>query len=143
MAGSARAATQAVGEAVRAATQSVCRRVGCADRSAAAATMIKAMRISCREIAAIKELAKACFGAEAVVYLFGSRVDDGKRGGDIDLYIETDERDAVRVLDAKYDFLAKLKRRIGDQRIDVVVSYPSRQQIPPVVEVARRTGVRL
>jgi predicted nucleotidyltransferase len=105
--------------------------------------MIKAMRISCREIAAIKELAKACFGAEAVVYLFGSRVDDGKRGGDIDLYIETDERDAVRVLDAKYDFLAKLKRRIGDQRIDVVVSYPSRQQIPPVVEVARRTGVRL
>jgi predicted nucleotidyltransferase len=101
------------------------------------------MRVSSREIAAIKELAKECFGPEAVVYLFGSRVDDGKRGGDIDLYIETDECDAARVLDAKYDFLAKLKRRIGDQRVDVVVSFPARQQIPPIIEVARRTGVRL
>jgi len=101
------------------------------------------MRVSSREIAAIKELAKECFGPKAVVYLFGSRVDDGKRGGDIDLYIETDECDAACVLDAKYDFLAKLKRRIGDQRVDVVVSFPSRQQIPPIIEVARRTGVRL
>jgi predicted nucleotidyltransferase len=101
------------------------------------------VRVSSREIAAIKELATECFGAGAVVYLFGSRVDDGKRGGDIDLYVETDECDAVRVLEAKYDFLAKLKRRIGDQRIDVVVGFPSRQQPPPIIEVARRTGVRL
>lgn len=101
------------------------------------------MRVSSREISAIKELVKECFGAGTVVYLFGSRVDDGKRGGDIDLYIETDESDAVRVLEAKYEFLAKLKRRIGDQRVDVVLSFPSREQTPPIIEAARRTGVRL
>lgn len=101
------------------------------------------MRVSNREITAIKELAKECFGAGAAVYLFGSRVDDERRGGDIDLYIETDESDAERALDAKYDFLAKLKGRIGDQRIDVVLGLPSRQEIPAIVEVAKRTGIRL
>jgi len=101
------------------------------------------MRLNSGEIAAIKELATTCFGSGAAVYLFGSRVDDRKRGGDIDLYVETDESNTVRVLDAKYDFLAKLKRRIGDQRVDVVVNFPSRRQTPPVIEVARRTGVRL
>jgi hypothetical protein len=70
-------------------------------------------------------------------------VDDDKRGGDVDLYIETDKGDTAGILDAKYDFLAKLKRRIGDQRVDAVVSFPSRKQTPPVIEVARRTGIRL
>lgn len=101
------------------------------------------MRLNSKEIVAIKELAKECFGTDAEVYLFGSRVDDRKRGGDIDLFIETDDGDTTRVLDAQYDFLAKLKRRIGDQRVDVVVNFPSRQKIPPVIEVAKRTGVRL
>ena len=101
------------------------------------------MRLTHEQIAAIKELATECFGAGTVVYLFGSRLDDAKRGGDIDLCIETDECDAARILDAKYDFLAKLKQRIGDQRVDVVVSSPSSRQVAPVVGVARRTGVRL
>jgi predicted nucleotidyltransferase len=78
-----------------------------------------------------------------VVYLFGSHVDDEERGRDIDLYIETDDSDAARVLDAKYDSLVKLKLRIGDQRVDVQVSFPSRQPTPPIIEVAWRTGVRL
>lgn len=101
------------------------------------------MRLTSEQIAAIKALAAECFGAGTVVYLFGSRLDDAKRGGDIDLYIETDESDAARILDAKYDFLAKLKRRIGDQRVDVVVGSPSGRQVAPVVGVARRAGVRL
>jgi predicted nucleotidyltransferase len=101
------------------------------------------MRLTDEQIAAIKGLVSECFGVGAVVYLFGSRLDDAKRGGDIDLYIETDECDAARILDAKYDFLAKLKRRIGDQRVDVVVGSPCSRQVAPVVGVARRTGVRL
>jgi len=45
------------------------------------------MRLSVKEINTIKSCAKAFFGAHARVLLFGSRVDDQKRGGDIDLYI--------------------------------------------------------
>ena len=85
----------------------------------------------CRDQRVLDQL----FWGGAAVYRFGSRVDDGKCGGDIDLYIETDEAD-VRVLDAKYDFLARLKQRIGDQRIDVLVSFPSRKH-KAIIEIAK------
>lgn len=44
------------------------------------------MRLSQKEISIIKTKIKIIFG-EAKIYLFGSRIDDNKNGGDIDLYI--------------------------------------------------------
>ncbi len=44
------------------------------------------LRLSTNEIKLIKDRVKEIFG-EAVIYLFGSRMDDTKKGGDIDLYI--------------------------------------------------------
>jgi predicted nucleotidyltransferase len=55
---------------------------------------------------------------EGSLYLFGSRVDDSLRGGDIDLFIEL--KDKSDLFEKKIKFLACLKRAIGDQRIDVV-----------------------
>ena len=52
------------------------------------------------------------------VYLFGSRVDDTKRGGDIDLYLVLKEHS--NLFDKKIKFLAKIKRELGEQKIDVV-----------------------
>ena len=46
------------------------------------------MRLKQRDIDAIKIAAADAFGTGAVVRLFGSRVDDTKRGGDIDLHVE-------------------------------------------------------
>jgi len=101
------------------------------------------MRLTTEQISAIKELAIDSFGEQAVVHLFGSRTDDRKRGGDIDLYIETDMRDLGSIVDAKLRFLAKLKYRIGDQRIDVVLNYPTRRRLPAIIDIAKQTGVRL
>ena len=58
------------------------------------------------------------FGVNASVFLFGSRLDDAKKGGDIDLFIRTDNKDEL--FEKKLRFLAKLKRQIGEQKIDVV-----------------------
>ena len=44
------------------------------------------MRLSQKELETIKNTIHSVFG-EVGVYLFGSRVDDSKKGGDIDLYI--------------------------------------------------------
>ena len=43
------------------------------------------MRLTQRQIQAIKQVAAEVFGCNAKTYLFGSRVDDSQRGGDIDL----------------------------------------------------------
>ena len=44
------------------------------------------MRLSNKEVEIIQEKIATVFG-DTIVYLFGSRVDDTKQGGDIDLYI--------------------------------------------------------
>ena len=41
------------------------------------------MRLNEKEITAIKKAVQKNFGKDTSVYLFGSRTDDAKRGGDI------------------------------------------------------------
>jgi predicted nucleotidyltransferase len=78
------------------------------------------MRLSIQEIAAIKAAAVEAFGQDAVVRLFGSRLDDGARGGDIDLHIETGVvGDEWRARDR---FHNRLFRDIPPQKVDVVIS---------------------
>ena len=77
------------------------------------------MRLSQFEIEAIKSIAIKYFGFGVQVFLFGSRVDDDIKGGDIDLFISTNEMDLL-TLETKIQFLAELKTQIGDQKIDVV-----------------------
>lgn len=101
------------------------------------------MRLTQEQIRTIKETAGKYFGEQATVLLFGSRTKDHRRGGDIDLYIETDLKDAKTVVNAEIRFLAELKRHIGDRKIDVLVDYPARRQRPPIFTIARQTGIRL
>lgn len=75
------------------------------------------MRLTEFEITAIKTLAKDVFGNHTRVALFGSRVNDQMRGGDIDLFISNADEYSLK---KKVIFLAEIKKRIGDQKIDVV-----------------------
>ena len=77
------------------------------------------MRLTQKEIETIKEVFLEVF-ENGKIYLFGSRLDDSKRGGDIDLFIKADHQD--KLLDKKISFLSLLKQKIGDQKIDVVIS---------------------
>jgi predicted nucleotidyltransferase len=47
------------------------------------------MRLSQKQISIIKQMVMFVFGENTKVYLFGSRVDDTKKGGDVDLLLET------------------------------------------------------
>jgi predicted nucleotidyltransferase len=75
------------------------------------------MRLRPIEIEAIRTCFFSTFH-EGRIYLFGSRVDDTKKGGDIDLFLEVpDKADLFR---KKIKFLARLKKELGDRRVDVV-----------------------
>lgn len=65
----------------------------------------------------IIETTREVFGADASLWLFGSQYRDDAKGGDIDLYIET--AIASDVFEAKIDFLLKLQRQIGPEKIDL------------------------
>jgi len=100
------------------------------------------MRLSDRQAEAIRAAARDHFGRQARVWLFGSRVDDSKRGGDIDLYVEPPQSDAAQLIDARLRFLVQLHRELGEQRIDVVLRRPGGPSLP-IHAVARQEGVRL
>jgi uncharacterized protein len=77
------------------------------------------MRLSEFQIATINNLAKKYFGQDTTVFLFGSRTDDSRKGGDIDLFIRN-KKETDLTVEAKIHFLAELKRHMGEQKIDVV-----------------------
>jgi predicted nucleotidyltransferase len=76
------------------------------------------MRLTNHYRSVIKTETLTIFGDNAQVFLFGSRVFDNKKGGDIDLYIVADNHD--NLFEKKLLFLARLKRQLGEQKIDVV-----------------------
>ncbi|MCK9367465.1 MAG: nucleotidyltransferase domain-containing protein [Metallibacterium scheffleri] len=99
------------------------------------------MRLTPEQVAIIRSAAAEVFGADARVWLFGSRVDDSKRGGDIDLYLETAQTSAS-VVQRQARLWSLLQQRLGEQRIDIVVrAAGTRPQ--PIHEIARLTGVPL
>lgn len=101
------------------------------------------MRLTDQQRAIIRATVAETFGAGADVWLFGSRVDDSKRGGDIDLLIETDQVDVDAIARAEISFLTKIQMKLGEQKIDVLLDYPSRKTRPPIFAVAKQTGILL
>lgn len=99
------------------------------------------MRLREDEIRTIRDEVTQAFGPEAVVRLFGSRVDDSRRGGDIDLYIEVPGNDRMRI-EGERQLLHALLTRLGDQRIDIVTAPPGGKG-RSIDEVARGEGVAL
>ena len=103
------------------------------------------MRISETERQQIIYAAVEHFGAWVRVVLFGSRVRDEARGGDLDLLIDVTRGRGISYADAekrKITFLVDLKRRIGDRKIDVVIRTADSVQ-RPIDRVADREGVPL
>lgn len=96
------------------------------------------MRLTPEQIAIIRQATQETFGPDARVWLFGSRVDDRKLGGDVDLLIESDQDLPVQALlrtQARMEYALRLP-------IDLVVHTPGHQP-GPIGNIARMTGIRL
>ena len=67
------------------------------------------MRLSKSEIETIKNVAHKVWGDKTLVYLFGSRTDDSKKGGDIDLYIHVSGcKEPKEIMLKKAEFFGKV-----------------------------------
>ncbi len=95
------------------------------------------MRLSATLQQCILQATRQNFGEDAKVWLFGSRVDDTRRGGDVDLYVETTHRN---------NLMAELQCKIAieeslDLHVDLVVSDPGKDK--PIYKIAKKQGVLL
>jgi predicted nucleotidyltransferase len=105
------------------------------------------MRLTEAEASIITTAIKTRFGSVARIILFGSRVDDAKRGGDIDLLVETVEGGKAAFLhmaEAKSD----IQFALGDRKIDMVLANPEGDAADlldprPIVRISRATGIAL
>lgn len=71
------------------------------------------------------------------LWLFGSRADDQRRGGDVDLYVETPTRKPLKqVLRCKLELEEKL-----DLHVDLVINAGNDNK--PIFTIAKETGIRL
>lgn len=102
------------------------------------------MRLTDFEKRAIAAAARAVLPRGARVALFGSRLDDARRGGDLDLLVELppgcSADDAVRLRSV---LAARLYRDIDERRIDIVLCTRDKPDPRTIVTVARREAQEL
>ena len=96
------------------------------------------MRLTKAQIFIIKESFKKHFVIGDTLWLFGSRVDDSQRGGDIDLFIETQENEYAVVSKRKSTFWIDLQNKLGEQKIDIVLNRPCDDQTKLIYDEARK-----
>ena len=99
------------------------------------------MRLTLDQIQAIKQTAHAVLGEDARVILFGSRADEAKKGGDIDLLFETDHPVSNRATTIGTLYVS-LIRKLGDRKIDILLKDVATPPAP-VLKIARQTGIQL
>lgn len=87
------------------------------------------MRLTSEQTDAIRHLAQEIAGEGARVWIFGSRLDDNARGGDLDLMLELPEPvEQPALLGARMS--ARVSRLMHGRKVDVVISAPNLARLP-------------
>lgn len=104
---------------------------------------LKKVRLSDAELEALNFMFKKHFMKDDQLWIFGSRVDCSKKGGDIDLYIETKATEPKHAIKMKFNFIIDLESRIGEQKIDVVLNMLNFPHSLPIYDIAKQQGVKI
>lgn len=99
------------------------------------------MRLSKQYVTIIRETVIQRFGPAAKVSLFGSRVNEGARGGDIDLLVEL-VNVPTHPFRETIGLETDLQLALGDQKIDILLRYPGSEETP-IYRIAKQTAVKL
>ncbi len=93
------------------------------------------MRLKREDICAIKKVVRE-LDKDAMIYLFGSRTNDNKSGGDIDLLIMSKEL----TNSDKRRIRVRLYNEIGEQKIDIIIANDIEK---PFVKIALEESILL
>lgn len=94
------------------------------------------MRLTPAQIDTIQSTVHAVLGEGAQVTLFGSRVHDEQKGGDVDLYVETAQPDLMKKIRCKVSLQDQL-----DLPVDLIVKPHGDRS--PIAMIAKQEGIRL
>ena len=61
----------------------------------------------------------------SVLFLYGSRIHDNRKGGDIDLLFQVPQNFVSKISELRVRLILKLHEKLGEQRIDLKVSGPT------------------
>ena len=101
------------------------------------------MRLSTEEITGIIQALNPHITEPSTLYLYGSRVDDQRRGGDIDLLILTSKNEREVLMKKKHILLCDIKEKIGEQRIDLTIANQEDADKEPFLKIILEEAVVL
>ena len=98
------------------------------------------MRITQAEKSCLAKSIEESFGPKTKIWLFGSRTNNSKHGGDIDIYIEHEPQE--NIVKSKLKFRKLIWPVFGEQKIDLITHDVS---LEPTAfhELAKKTGILL
>jgi len=99
------------------------------------------MRLTPAQIDTIKSTTQAVLGEGAQVTLFGSRVDDQAKGGDVDLMIEVHQTLQEPALIAAR-IASQISRAMQGRKVDVLLKAPNLLE-QAIHRIAQQQGVAL
>jgi predicted nucleotidyltransferase len=99
------------------------------------------MRLSTEQISNVRTLTSQLAGGSARVWLFGSRVSDDTRGGDVDILVELDSA-VLEPAQLSARLAARISRSMFGRRVDVLIKAPNLLHLP-IHDVALAQGVQL
>ena len=99
------------------------------------------MRLTLAQIETIKSTAQEVLGEGVQVTLFGSRVDDTLKGGDVDLMM-TVEQSVPDPAVAAARIASRISRAMEGRKVDVLLKAPNLLE-QPIHRIAQQEGVRL
>ncbi len=103
------------------------------------------MRINADQLSLVKTLSLRYFGKDAKLWLFGSRVDDEKKGGDYDFLIETSLTNPDEIISCKIDMITQLQSSgpFEDEKIDIIIKRQQSSFDMPIFHIAMQEGVQI
>jgi predicted nucleotidyltransferase len=99
------------------------------------------MRLTHRQATEIVQLARQIAGLPVDVRVFGSRLNDRAKGGDLDLMVELPEPEANPALLAAR-LAARVSRLMDGRKVDVLLSAPNLLRLP-IHEIALKESRKL